>query len=315
MGRVSSSHQLTIVSERFTIVNLSAIDLNLLLVLDAVIGERSVGRAAKRLHVTPPAISNALTRLRAVLGDPIVTRSGRGIVPTPRALQLAPAIARALAEISTAIDGDVFDPATTRTQFTLGVADAGQIARLPKLTVALGAAMPHARLRVVHVDTMIALGGLAGTEVDVAIGISEPAAGIHKREIYAEHSVVIARRDHPRLGARTTARALAAEQHVQVHVAFGKPSKLVEKSYARLGVARQIAVIVPTFAAAVAIVAATDLIATIPESVVTTLGLGVRIVASPLLTPPMPMFMSWHRRTDADPAMARFRALIASVAR
>ena len=297
-------------------VKLSALDLNLLLVLTAVLEERSVVRAARRLHVTPPAISNALRRLRAALGDPIVIRSGRGIVPTPRALQLGPAIARALADIDGAINGEVFDPLTTTTQLTLAMADAGQLARLPRLATLVAAAMPRAVLRIVHVDTMVALGGLAGTEVDVAVGVSEPAPGILRRQIYTERSVVIVRRDHPRLGARASKRALADEQHVETHVAFGKASRIVERSYATLGIARKIAVIVPSFAAAVAVVAATELIATIPASVVDSIGpaLGVRIIASPLRIAPLPMFMSWHRRTDADPALALFRTLVVRAA-
>src|SRR3954469_5511536 len=138
--------------------------------LDTVLAERSVVRAARRLHVTPPAISNALARLREALGDPIVTRSGRGIVPTPRALELGPAIARALGDIQRALHGEAFDPRTAQVVLTLAVADAGQLARLPTLASAVERHLPQARLRVVNVDTLLALGGLGGTEVDVAIG-------------------------------------------------------------------------------------------------------------------------------------------------
>jgi DNA-binding transcriptional LysR family regulator len=303
------------VTDIITNVNLSAIDLNLLLVLDAVLAERSVGRAARRLHVTSPAISNALARLRAALGDPIVTRSGRGIVPTPRALQLAPAIARALRQIDEAIHGDAFDPKTTQVQLTLAIADAGQLARLPRLTALVAAAMPRARLRVVSVDTMIALGGLAGTEVDVAVGVADPAPGIHRVPIYEEHSAVVVRRGH-RLGERAGKRALAEARYVDVHVAFGKPSRAVERGFARLGVAREIAAVVPTFTAAAAVAAATDLVATLPASVVGVLGpsFGLRVVASPLRIEPLPMVMSWHQRTDADPAMRLFRDLVVRAA-
>ena len=113
--------------------NLAALDLNLLLVLDTVLAERSVARAARRLHVTPSAISNALARLRTALGDPLVARSGRGIVPTPRALALAPALARALRELDLAVHGATFDPATTIRTFTVAIADAGQVVRMPRL--------------------------------------------------------------------------------------------------------------------------------------------------------------------------------------
>src|SRR5579859_1263038 len=100
-----------------TVMNLSALDLNLLAVLHAVLEERSATRAAKRLHVTQSAVSNALARLRVVIGDPLVVRNGRGIVPTPRAQELAPAIAEVMAKLASALDrGKTFAPErTTRT--------------------------------------------------------------------------------------------------------------------------------------------------------------------------------------------------------
>ncbi len=306
------SHQQSFVTDIFTDVNLSALDLNLLVVFDAVVAERSVSRAARRLHVTAPAVSNALARLRAALGDPIVTRSGRGIVPTPRALELAPAVARALSDLDAALDARAFDPATASPQLTLAIADAGQLARLPRIAALVARELPRARLRVVSVDTMVALGGLAGTEVDAAIGVHDPVPGIHRRPLYLEHTVVIARRGHPRLGTRASRAQLAAERHVEIHVAFGKGSQPVERSYRQLGIARDVAAIVPTFTAACSLVAATDLVATLPRSVVDALApaLGLVVVATPLRTPPIQMFLSWQRRTDADPAQRLFRDAI-----
>jgi len=293
-------------------VNLSTLDLNLLLVLEAVLAERSVVGAAKRLHVTPPAISNALGRLRDALGDPIVTRSGRGIVPTPRALELGPAISRALAEIGRALHGERFDPSTAQVVLTLALADAGQIARMPRLAASVASRLPEARLRVVNVDTMLALGGLGGTEVDVAVGVGHAAPGIHRRALYAEQYVVVARLGHPRLGARAGRRALAAERHVEVHVAFGKLNPTLARAWQKLGIDRKVAMVVPTFSAAAAVVAATDLVAALPESVVTALGpaLGLRTVVTPLRVPPIAMYLSWHQRTHADPAVSLFRELI-----
>src|SRR5215467_9171123 len=103
-------------------VSLSALDLNLLLVLDTVLAERSVVRAARKLHVTPSAVSNGLARLRAALDDPLLIRSGRGVVPTPRATALAPALARALRDLDQAVHGEGFDPATTDRELTLAIA-------------------------------------------------------------------------------------------------------------------------------------------------------------------------------------------------
>src|SRR5262249_49145516 len=150
-------------------VRLPQLDLNLLLVLDTVLTERSVARAARRLHVTPSAVSNALARLRGALADPLVARSGRGIVATPRAAELAPTLARALRELEQAVSGSAFDPASTTREFTLAIADAGQIVRLPDLARSFATEMPRARLRVVGIDTLLSTGGLGGSEVDVAI--------------------------------------------------------------------------------------------------------------------------------------------------
>lgn len=295
-----------------TTVKLSAIDLNLLVMLDAVLAERSVVRAAQRLHVTAPAISNALNRLRDTLGDPIVTRAGRGIVPTPRALQLAPAIARALREMDEAINGDAFDPSTATRTLTLGIADAGQLARLPALAALVAKQLPRATLRVVNVDTMVALGGLAGTEVDVAIGVvADHAPGIHREHLYDEESVIVVREQHPRLRGRASAKQLQAERFVEINVAFGKPSRVVEAGFRAAGVRRELAAIVPTFMAAAAMVAATDFVSAIPRSVVQALPqLGLRVLTTPVKPRPLPMHLSWHHRTHVDPAMVLFRDLV-----
>jgi len=294
-------------------VSLSSLDLNLLVVLDAVLSERSVARAARRLHVTPSAISNALARLRAALGDPLVTRSGRGIVPTPRAAELAPAIARALRELDQAVHGAAFDPATTTRSFTLAVADAGQVVRLPRLAKLIGAEMPSARLRVVGIDSLVSLGGLAGTEVDVAIGIGEKGPGLHAEPLYQERTVLVARRANSAFSTRLSRAALAALRHVAVEMAPGRGLRdRAGFAYARAGIPRDVAMVVPTFTAAAAVVAATDLVATLPASLVEVLGarLGLRVVRAPVPLHSVTMNLCWHDRTHADPAMIAFRDLV-----
>jgi DNA-binding transcriptional LysR family regulator len=197
-------------------VSITTLDLNLLVVLDSVLAERSVARAARRLHVTPSAISNALARLRAELGDPLIAHSGRGIVPTPRAAELAPALARALRDLDRAVHGDAYDPLTTTRAFTLAVADAGQVVRLPSIARRLAREMPHARLRVVGIDSLVSLGGLGGTEIDVALGAGTHGPGVRSEALFTEHIVLVSRRAHP-VGKRRVARsALAALRHVAI---------------------------------------------------------------------------------------------------
>ncbi|WIG94908.1 LysR family transcriptional regulator [Myxococcus sp. SDU36] len=293
-------------------MSISAIDLNLLVVLDAVLTERSVARAARRLHVTPSAISNALARLRVALGDPLFARSGRGIVPTPRAVALAPALTRALRDLEHAVHGAAFDPATTTREFSLAIADSGQMVRLPRIATLLAAEMPRARLRVMGIDTFLTGGGLASTEVDVAIAVGEKSPGLHLEPLYRERTVLVARRNHPQAGERVSRSALASLRHVEVQVAPGKGYRALPGAYARLGIARDVALVVPNFSAAAAVVAETNLVATLPASLLSRLGprLGLRGVQSPVPSLTLTINLCWHERTHADPAMRSFRDLI-----
>lgn len=293
-------------------MSIEQLDLNLLVVLKTVLAERSVVRAARILHVTPSAVSNSLARLRDALGDPLVVKSGRGIVPTPRASAMAPLLDAALRELDRAVHGETFEPATAARQFTLAIADAGQLIQVPRLAAELARKMPHARLRVVGIDTLLASGGLAGTEVDVAVAAIEAGPGIHARPLYTEHTRLVARRGHPRTKAPLTKQQLSALRHVDVQIAPGRGYKDLAASYARLGIAREVAIVVPTFVAAAAMVATTDHVATLPESFVERhgAGFGVRALggAAPRLA--VPINIAWHARTDADPALRFFRQLV-----
>src|SRR3979409_1879963 len=145
---------------RSPVVSIASIDLNLMFVLHTVLLERNVARAAARLHVTPPAVSNALARLRDVLGDPLVTRKGRGIVPTPRATEIAPAIARAIRELELALVAAPFDAASCTRTFPPAVADVGQVVWVPRPATAMRRELPLAHLQVVGIDALVSLGDL-----------------------------------------------------------------------------------------------------------------------------------------------------------
>jgi DNA-binding transcriptional LysR family regulator len=299
-------------------LSIAQLDLNLLVVLDLVITERSVVRAARRLHVTPSAISNSLARLRAVVGDPLVIRSGRGIIPTPRAAELAPLLRRALGDLERAVQKDAFDAATTTKQFTLAIADAGQIARLPRIVTLLAREMPRAQLRVVGIDTYVSSGGLAGSEVDVVVGaLDDRSPGVHMLALYQETSVLVARRRHRQARRRLGKAQLAALQHVDVQVAPGRGYRELARHYARLGIERQVAVVVPSFIAAAAVVAETDFVATLPTSLLEFLEsrLGLERVQAPAPTVALEVRLAWHDRTHDDPGMTAFRDLVARATR
>lgn len=291
---------------------LSQIDLNLLVVLDAVLAERSVARAARRMHVTPSAISNSLARLRAALGDPLVTRKGAGVIPTPRAAELAPVLARLLGELDRAVHPEAFDPRATTREIALAVADAGQLARLPRLVDRMATEMPRARLRVVGIDTLVSSTGLAG-EIDVAlVGTDDRSPGIHQLPLYAERAILVARRGHRGARGRMTKARLATLRHVEIQVAPGRGFRGLAALYSRAGIARDIAVVVPSFIAAAGIVAASDLVATLPTSLVASLGdqFALAPVEAPAPRITTEIKLTWHERTHDDPPLRAFRDLV-----
>ncbi len=302
-------------------MNLSGIDLNLLWLLHAVLTERSVTGAAKRLNVTAPAVSNGLARLRAVLNDPLFVRSGRGLVPTPRALELEPVLAQSFQHLQRSLQGGAgFDARTCEREFTLALSDADQVAFLPRLASAFAKRLPQARLRVVSLDTLMATGGLAGESVDLTIGPPIPEEGVKSEKLYDEAGIYIARRGHPRVKKKLSKEAFNTERHVDMHLLLGKAGaghRFVEDALARAGLVRNIAVTVPTFFAAACVVARTDLISGMPLRVAKALGksLGIEVLTGP--APPLrfEMAMHWHLRTDQDPAANAFRQVVKTVAR
>lgn len=302
-------------------MNLSTIDLNLLLVLSIVLEEGSATRAARRLHVTQSAVSNALARLRELLGDPLVVRSARGLVPTPRARELAPLLATAVAQLQAVVDGTAaFDPATCTRTFSLACADGQQLADLPLIARALRGEMPRAKLRVVSIDTLLATDGLATGEVDASISPTLAHAGLLNTPLYEEDAVGVLRRGHPFRGKTLTREAFSRIPHVDLHIAMGRPgvgNVRAERAFRAAQVERIVAMSVPSFAAAAMVVASTDDLVCMPRRVATLLAeqLPLRLVELPL--PPLALEMSlvWHARTDRDPAAQHFRALVVRVLR
>jgi DNA-binding transcriptional LysR family regulator len=295
-------------------VSLTRIDLNLLVTLEAVLSEQSVARAAERLHVTPSAVSNALARLRALLNDPLVIRSGRGIVPTPRGLELAPALKSALGDLDRAMRKQVFDPATTTRSFTLAVSDAGQISWLPAFARLLSDEMPNAGLRAIGIDSYLSWGGPPSTEVDVAIAaIDEVVPGVHIVPLYEERSVLVARAGRFSTKSRLSKAQLSRLRHVEVQVVAGRGNRALAPLYAEMGIERRVVMTVPTFVAAAAVVAETDLVATLPASLVDRFGDEIELVRlrtpAPVLTTAVNLV--WHERTNDDPASRAFRTLLA----
>jgi DNA-binding transcriptional LysR family regulator len=294
-------------------LSILGIDLNLLAVLHTVLVERNVARAAARLHVTPSAVSNSLARLREMLGDPLLTRQGRGIVPTPRALELQPMLAAALAELERAVSGAPFEPARCTRTFTLAGADVVQLVWVPSLALALAREMPRARLRVVGIDALVSLGDLASPEVDVHVGIAGKGPGLYVETLREEPSLLVARAAHPAGKKRLSTRALPGLRHVRVEMVPGKGFKdPFASTFARARVERIIALSVPSFSAAAEVVATTDFVTLLPAPLFAAKAkaLGLRALSTSLSPHTTRFSLSWHERTHTDPAARAFRALV-----
>jgi len=302
-------------------VNLSSIDLNLFLVLHAVLEERSATRAAARLHVTQSAVSNALARLRQLLGDPLVVRSGRGLAPTPRAAELAPLLRETAERLALAVDRGGFVAADTTRTFTIALADSHQACEVPRIARAFAARMPQATLRVVSADYLAASDGLASGDVDVAFSPEQAVpAGMRSAALFEERAALIVRRTHPRVRGRMTRELFNALPHVDVHVVLGRPGtghRVAQRGWERARVRRRVVITVPYFMIAAMCAAETDCVAALPDRIadVCVRLLPVKRVEAAFPLPRMNTVMVWHERTDADPGAKAFREIVIDVAR
>lgn len=298
-------------------VNLSRVDLNLFLVLHTVLEEQSATVAATRLHVTQSAVSNALARLRDLLGDPLFVREGRGLVPTPRAAELAPIVAAMVEQAATALEaGRGFDAATTERTFTLCLADSHQTHDAPLIAQAVARRMPRARLRIVSPDFLVATDGLATGSIDAAFFPQFPLpAGLRAQVLFDELAMLAVRRNHPTVKRQVSREQFNTLRHIDVQVALGRPGaghEAAERHWKQAGLHRDVFLTVPSFVAAAMAAADTDCIAALPDRVATLFArlLPLKIVRATFALPTLPTQLVWHERTHADAGARFFRELI-----
>jgi DNA-binding transcriptional LysR family regulator len=295
-------------------MNLAALDLNLLTALHALLEERSVTRAAKRLGLSQPAASNALARLRDALGDPLFVRSGAAMVPTPRAEAMAAPLAAALLALGRAVTPPLpFDPARADDRFTFAATDYVEMVLLPRITARVVAAAPRIALDVRPIGEESPLDALAAGTLDGALGVfMQLPPGFHKSALGSERFVGIARRGHPAVGRRPLSiEAWAALGHVLVTPRRTGPAA-VDRALAERGLARHVALYVSHFLVAPLVVAETDLVATLPERAARLLAAELDLV---FFEPPIPLsgfelVQLWHERTAASAAHVWLRGAI-----
>lgn len=293
-------------------------DLNLMRIFAALIDEGSVTRAAHRLGMTQPAVSGALTRLRALIGDPLFVRERYGMRPTEKALALAPAITRALAGIDDAVmAAQGFDPATARRSFVISANSYAEFVLLPALVARVQAEAPGVRLRVLPFGADLAETGLLTGDTALALGrIVDPPDTLVVQEILTDGLSCVLRADHPdAAGGRLDRAAFERLRHVNL-LPPGRLKVGLFQVLERLELQREVAVSVTHFLAIPELVAATDLCATLPTAICRRLAGDARLK---VLEPPadfgrFPGHMAWHLRHREDDGHRWLRRLVREIA-
>jgi len=285
-------------------MNIREFDLNLLVVFDAVLGEGSISRAAARLDLSQPAVSNALARLRKATGDRLFVRLGNGVAPTPYAASIAEPIRAALAAIGASLAGrQEFDAATSQRDFAIHITDLGEAYFLPRLLARLNRIAPHVRLRNLALSTDEAREALRNGTADLTIGnLPDFEAGFYQQRLFRDRYVCILSRDHPTIGARLTARQFAAASHA-IAMPGGTGHGIIERTLVAHGLESRIALRVQNFLVLPSIVAASDLIAIVPHSVGSQISPkdAVKLLPLPVDIPAFDIRQCWHERYHDDP--------------
>lgn len=290
-------------------------DLNQLFVLNAVLTENSVVRAAQRLHLSPSAMSRALARVRESVGDPILVKAGRTLVPTPRATEIRDRVDQLLQEAQAVLlPTRAPDLRRVVRTFTLRTSEGFAETFGPGLVACVMKEAPGVRLRFVARQTRDAAGMRDGS-VDLETGVVDETTSpeLRQQSLFTDRLVAVVRAGHPLRKARLTPAAYAAALHVGVSrqtVDHG----WIDQALAERGLERVVMTSVSGFAAAIAVARGSDLVATVPERHTAALRSGTKSLNLPFRFPAITVSMLWHPRMHADPVHAWLRGCVRKVA-
>ena len=291
-------------------------DLNLLVTLDVLLTEGSVARAAKRLRLSPSAMSRALARLRATTGDPLLVRAGRGLVPTPRAIELRERVSL-LVENARAVlrPRETLDLEKLVRTFTLRTSDGFAENFGPALIARLGEEAPGVRLHFVQKPDKDSAPLREGA-VDLETGVVGKATGpeVRAQALFRDRFIGVVRTGHPLSQGAITPARYAAGKHILVsRRGLDKGSIDIDEALKPFGSEREIVTIVGGFSTALALARGSDLVASVPERHTGNLRTGMFSFPLPVAVPEMAVSLLWHPRLDADPAHRWLRGCVREV--
>ncbi|RXT15740.1 LysR family transcriptional regulator [Rhizobium leguminosarum] len=290
---------------------MSTPDLNLLVTLNVLLAEGSVARAAQRLRLSPSAMSRALARLRETTGDPLLVRAGRGLVPTPRALELRERVSRIVEDAQAVLrPAEALDLEQLVRTFTLRTSEGFAESFGPDLIARLGRQAPGVRLRFVQKPDKESAPLRDGT-VDLETGVVGKTTGpeVRAQALFRDRFIGVVRLGHPFCEREMTPSLYAAGQHIYVS-RRGLDKGPIDEALTALGLERQIATIVSGFSTALALARTSDLIASVPERHTGALRSGMHSFPLPVSTPEITVSLLWHPRMDADPAHRWLRGCV-----
>jgi DNA-binding transcriptional LysR family regulator len=296
-------------------MNLRTLDLNLLLVFDAILRERSVIRAAKQLHLSQPALSHALNRLRRRLKDQLFVRTPAGMVPTPWAEQLAVPVRRALDELQQALEPDTFLPATAERRFVVAVNNYAAVVLAAPLVARCGELAPRIQLSLRPSGTLNVADLVERAEIDLAISAADASAErFASRVLLADRYVVVMRRGHRVARRKLDLATFAKLPHLAIS-STGDDISFIDSKLASYGYARSIGLEVPYLSAG-AVLTRSDMVAVLGRQIALEFRrlYPIEIRELPFDSPSLRSIMLWHRRLDDQPAQRWLRETAASVA-
>lgn len=297
-------------------INLAGIDLNLLVVFDALMTEQNVTRAGEKLGLSQPATSNALRRLRNLTNDELFIRTAAGLRPTLKAILLTQQLRPALQHIQSALlDEPTFDPATSDRVFAIGMSDYVEFMLLPTFMQTLQARAPHVSVQIRSGDREKLLSLLDSGEIDLACGVFPEKIAWHKQQLlFQESYVCVCRRHHPTIGSSLSLEEYLAVSHLLVSIQEDRVGR-VDTLLAEQNLKRHIALSIPHFLTAPFILVQTDLVATLAQRIALVFAQNqpLKLLPMPLLITCFSVFMRWHHSTDDSPACRWLRSVIAEV--
>lgn len=296
-------------------MNMAGIDLNLLVVFDALMQERHVTRAGQRIGLSQPATSSALARLRHLFDDELLVKTSTGMEPTPRALQLSEELRSALLQIQSVLTNPAsFVPETSDRIFRLGMSDYAELVLLPHLMQHLSQQAPQVQIQVRATDRQEALNLLDEDQIDLAIGFYPQRSTWHQQQVlFQEEFVCVCRQNHPAIQPPLTLESYLSASHLLVSLREDRTGR-IDQILSNQNLQRHIVLTIPHFLLAGFVLARTNLLAAIPQRLaqVWIEFLPLQILPLPLPVSGFALSLLWHAKNQDEPGHRWLRSLCAS---